>query len=214
METWARLKGNTLTRTLLYQNELPPAPENLDGLVVLGGPMGVGDREGIEWMNRELRFIEKTLEAGKQVLGICLGAQMLAHVLGARVYKGRHPEIGWFPVRPIGSPSNNLLPREDFQAFHWHGDTFDLPAQSVLLAETDGTPHQAFLWEKRALALQFHLEITAPGIESLLHECASDLTPGPYVKVPSQIRAGLKRLSLCHRHFELLLDGFFGSQAP
>ncbi len=208
LETWARLRGVSLTLSKLYQDDPLPMDESIDGVVVLGGPMGLRDLSRLDWMNRELRFIEKTLHSGKPVLGICLGAQMLAHVLGARVYRGSHPEIGWHAVQPVETHSD-LLPRENFPAFHWHGDTFDLPTGSRQLAKTDATLNQAFLWEKTALALQFHLEITQEGIEALLRECEGELIPGPYIQRAEGIRAKMDNLPDCHLHFQTLLDEFF-----
>ena len=138
-----------------------------DLLVVLGGPIGVNDARAYPFLSQEIRLIEQRLAAHRPVLGICLGAQVMAKALGARVYKGRRKELGWGPISltPAGevSPLAALAPRT--QVLHWHGDTFDLPKGATLLASTKLCAHQAFAWHRHALALQFHIEVTALSLE-------------------------------------------------
>lgn len=147
-----------------YRGEpVPPASTGLDGLVVMGGPMGVGDADRLPHLRDELRLIESALGRGIPVLGVCLGSQLLASALGARVEKGPAKEIGWYPVT-LEPPS-----REDplfaplpgsFHALHWHGDVLDLPKGAVRLARSERTATQAFRHGK-AWGLLFHLEVTA-----------------------------------------------------
>lgn len=136
----------------------PLAP---DLLVVLGGPIGVYEERAYPFLSAELRLIERRLAADRPLLGICLGAQLIARALGARVYPGSRKEIGWSPIalteRGAESPLRHLA-RAD--VLHWHGDTFDVPADTVLLASTQWYPHQAFS-RGNALALQFHVEVAA-----------------------------------------------------
>jgi GMP synthase-like glutamine amidotransferase len=112
---------------------------------------------------------------------ICLGAQLIAKAFGASVYKNPYREIGWFPVERINSSEQNwektLLP-EQAEVFHWHGETFELPKGAIHLASSKACPNQAFLFEKRILGLQFHLEITREGVEMLIQHCKPDLTYG------------------------------------
>lgn len=147
-----------------------------DLAVVLGGPIGVYEADRYPFIDDELRLITQRLAAGKPLLGICLGAQLIAAAAGARVYPGPAKEIGWGPVSLSeagrGSPLAPLAEPEA-QVLHWHGDTFDLPAGAELLASTALVPHQAFSLGSHTLALQFHAEVDPVTLESWLigHTC-------------------------------------------
>ena len=144
--------------------------QNADLLVVLGGPIGVYDTADYPFLTCEIDALRQRLAARKPTLGICLGAQLVAAALGARVYPGeRGSEIGWFPLLPVASARvpawfQPLLAR-DLALFHWHGDTFDLPQEALHLSRTDRYENQAFALGDFALALQFHPEVTAQGLE-------------------------------------------------
>jgi GMP synthase (glutamine-hydrolysing) len=148
------------------------------GLIVMGGPMGVYEQERYPHFKDELRLIESVLKAGKPVLGVCLGSQLLAAALGARVTKGPRKEIGWYPVRLSEAASEDRLwsgtPRE-FMALHWHGDVFDLPAGAINLASSELTAHQAFRYGKSAYGLLFHLEMAEDMIGEMAAEFADEL---------------------------------------
>jgi GMP synthase (glutamine-hydrolysing) len=178
-----------VSSTVLFEGESLPSPDVFDALVVMGGPMSVHDEAQYPWLAVEKKLIEQSIKSGKLVLGVCLGAQLLADVLGAKVYRNKHKEIGWFPVRHLQEGSIAAgLPRT-FTAFHWHGEAFDLPAGAVRLAESDGCANQAFEFGGKALALQFHLEVTRESVEGLVRNCAADITPGPYVQSAEQMLA-------------------------
>jgi GMP synthase-like glutamine amidotransferase len=139
-------------------------------LVILGGPMAVYEMDRTAYLRDEARFIEMAVKENKHVLGVCLGAQMLAHVLGAHVYAGGQKEIGWDTVSLTADGGEDRCMRElavegerRAQVFQWHGDTFDLPAGAVRLASSALYPNQAFRYSDRVYALQFHIEVT-PGI--------------------------------------------------
>ncbi|MGB1409093.1 type 1 glutamine amidotransferase, partial [Alloalcanivorax venustensis] len=158
METWLEQRGARLSATRFYQGEPLPEPEQLDTLIVMGGPMGADDEARYPWMAAEKRFIEQCIAADKKVLGVCLGAQLIARVLGAPVTANPEPEIGWFPVQstdagrhdPIGALFDDGAP-----VLHWHGDTFAIPDGAVHLARSWGCENQAFRFGDRVLALQF-----------------------------------------------------------
>ncbi len=138
-----------------------------DLAIVLGGPIGVGDSERYPLVGQELALVQKRLEAHRPLLGICLGAQYMAHAMGARVYPGPRKEIGWGTVR-LCQQGGLLAPIESAPVLHWHGDTFDLPEGATLLASSELTPHQAFSLESGQLALQFHVEADARKMEPWL----------------------------------------------
>lgn len=188
---WAAKNGVVCSRTLMSHGGVLPSVEELDLLVVMGGPMSVYEPENFPWIVDEKALIGQAIEAGKRVLGICLGAQLIADVLGGRVYRGLHREIGWYETKLTEhgkeSPLLAGLP-DSFNAFHWHGDTFDLPSGCKNLAETTAFSHQAFEYEGRVLGLQFHLECTRSGIEVLMYNCSHEFCEGPYVQRPLDVR--------------------------
>ena len=147
-----------------------PEAEHCDLLIVLGGPIGVYESADYPFLAGEIETLRRRLAARRPTLGICLGAQLMAAALGARVYPGgRGPEIGWFPISSAGPepPPAWLAPllAKDLHLLHWHGDTFDLPAGAHHLARTELYENQAFAIDNFALALQFHPEVTASGLE-------------------------------------------------
>lgn len=147
------------------------------GLVAMGGPMGVCEQEQFAFLSRELRLIEKTIHGGLPVLGICLGSQLLAAALGSRVYKGSQKEIGWHSVSvepgASGDPLFRHLPAR-LDAFHWHGDIFDLPEGAVALARSERTSCQAFCYEQ-AYGILFHMEVTQGSIEGMVETFRDEL---------------------------------------
>jgi len=139
-----------------------------DLLIVLGGPISAGDDRQYPFLADEVRILESRLRADRATLGICLGSQLMARALGARVYGAGTKEVGWGPLSLTdaggASALRHLAPHET-SVLHWHGDTFDLPRDAVHLAATDACENQAFLWGTRGLALQFHPEATGAGLE-------------------------------------------------
>ncbi len=190
MEPWFRKGGHRISSTPLYLNQDLPAPEDLDWLVVMGGPMGVHDESRHSWLKNEKRFIESAMKAGSIVLGVCLGAQLIADVLGARVFGNRHREIGWFPIQFSKhiekSAFQGVFPSE-IEAFHWHGDTFDIPESATLLASSEACAHQGFIVEDRILGFQFHLETTPESADALIDNCKNELDGSRYVQSETEI---------------------------
>ena len=188
---WARARGHQVTTTRLYAGEALPPHDGYDLLAVLGGPMSIHDEAEHPWLVAEKRFLSESLALDRRVVGVCLGAQLIASVLGSSVYRAAEKEIGWFPVQAVALPPDHvwagLVPRE-FLAFHWHGETFDLPRGAVHLARTEVCPHQAFL-VGRALALQFHVEATEASVRALVEHAAHEIEGGQYQQAPGVIEA-------------------------
>jgi GMP synthase (glutamine-hydrolysing) len=137
-----------------------PGIGNAELLIVLGGPIGVYETESYPFITREIALIERRISKGLPTLGICLGAQLMAKALGSRVYAGHVKEIGWGPISLSEEGASSCLKSLGGEAsvLHWHGDTFDLPAQAKRLASNTNYRNQAFSHGEHALALQFHLE--------------------------------------------------------
>jgi GMP synthase-like glutamine amidotransferase len=196
IETWIRKKNHKLTKTKFFADDSIPEISSFDWLVVMGGPMSTYEEEKYYWLKKEKEFIKSAIKNNKVVIGICLGSQLIAAALGAKVYPNKYKEIGWFPVRTTDhSAKHNLfssLPKE-LNVFHWHGDTFDLPDGTVLLAESEGCKNQLFIWEERVIGLQFHVEITEELIKGLIENGRAELKKDTYVQLEDEI---LKRTDL------------------
>ena len=139
--------------------------QDWDLLVVLGGPIGVNDAPDYPFLNEELKFVEARLKAQKSILGICLGSQLMAAALGAKIRRIMSMEVGWSPLQLTEAGRNSPLKHLTGPVFHWHGEGYDTPADAVQLASTASTPCQAFTWRSKALAMQFHPEVTERGLE-------------------------------------------------
>jgi len=159
-----------------------------DLVIVLGGPIGANEEDAYPFLSTEIARIEERLAAKKATLGLCLGAQLMARALGAAVYPAGGKEIGWAPVSltaaAAAGPVGHLAP-DLTQVLHWHGDTFDLPEGAERLASTDLCPNQAYSLGANVLALQFHLEVTASGLEHWFVGHAAEIAATPGIDVTS-----------------------------
>ncbi|MAS93592.1 MAG: amidotransferase [Verrucomicrobiales bacterium] len=178
IELWLGEREIPLGCTRLFANDAFPHPDEFDLLIIMGGPMSVNDEELYPWLSQEKRFIRESIEAGKSILGVCLGAQLIASALGAAVYSGNETEIGWFPVFPV---SGDLFEMEE-TVFHWHGETFDLPVGASHLARSEGCENQAFRFGERVVGLQFHLETTPQTVAEMLENGREELVPSAYIQ--------------------------------
>jgi len=178
-------QGHSLTTTHWYRGDRAPELDTFDVLVVMGGPMNVYDEDDHPWLITEKAFLLSSINAGKKVIGICLGAQLIACVLGAAVTRNAHREIGWFPLTISPAAANHPVAKilaTCPQVFHWHGDTFALPQDAVLLASSKACAHQAFAIGKNIVAFQFHLETTYQSAQALIEHCGNELDGSAYVQ--------------------------------
>lgn len=188
---WCREKGHSLTGTQLYNHEAVPPLNQVDLLLIMGGPMNIYEEEKYPWLKYEKRLIKEAIQKHKAVLGICLGAQLITEVLGGRVTRNREREIGWFDV-DFSREAKSYKVFEGFperlKVFHWHGDTFSkLGEGAVSIACSEGCSNQGFIYGDRVIGFQFHLECTESGIASLMEGCADEMTEGSYVQTKEQI---------------------------
>ena len=208
IERWAKSRGHDISRTRLFSDDPLPELSSFDWLMVMGGPMNIYEHERYPWLEGEKEFIRQAIAAGKIVLGICLGAQLMADVLGGSVIANEHKEIGWFEVRLTvegrSSPLFSALP-DRFTAFHWHGDTFQIPPGAARTAESRACINQAFVLGK-AVGLQFHLESSQESLDHLLENCADELRDGPFVQRVEELAAGRDRFAEILGLMETFLD--------
>lgn len=188
IETWLASRGAKISYTRFFQSPQLPDLAELDCIIAMGGPMSVNDEAELPWLKAEKRFVAAAIDAGKAVLGICLGAQLMASTLGARVYPGPHKEIGWFDIESTSNHSALFQFPQAVTVFHWHGETFDLPAGATRLARSAVCENQAFQMGDRAIGLQFHLEMTPESVAAIIANCRHELIDGPYIQSEEQMR--------------------------
>ncbi len=189
MSGWLEARRARLTCTRFFEDPVLPPLEGIDLMIAMGGPMSLNDEDALPWLRPEKALIRQAVERGLAVVGICLGAQLIASALGARVYPNARKEIGWFPVHAVPGPAGVFSFPETCRVFHWHGETFTLPAGAVHLARSTACENQAFQIGPRAVGLQFHLETTPESARSLLAHCRNELSPGPFVQTETEMLA-------------------------
>lgn len=206
---WARERGHSVSRTLFSEGEPLPSLDAFDWLAVMGGPMNIYEHERYPWLAEEKKFLKAAIDGGKPVVGICLGAQLAADVLGGRVTRNPHTEIGWFPIALTDAGRQAVLfegcPAE-FLAFHWHGDTFSIPPGAVHLARSEACRNQAFSYQDRVFGLQFHLDYCTESIDKMLRHCGDELVPGPFVQSAEAIRASYDQVDVTSELLWGMLD--------
>lgn len=188
---WLSARGAVVTATELFDPaQRLPAVEDFDLLIAMGGPMSVSDEAEYPWLVAEKALIADAVAAGKAVLGVCLGAQLIASALGAGVHPNPVKEIGWFPVAacPAPPPGAFVFP-ESAQVFHWHGDTFELPRGAVRLASSEACKNQAFQLGERVMGLQFHLEVTPDSLAAMLADGAGELVSAAWIQSAESMQA-------------------------
>ena len=206
IKDWIKKREYQVSATRFYENPLLPNLSDFDFLIIMGGPMGVYDEDKYPWLKDEKIFIRKAIENNKVVLGICLGSQLIAAAMGAKVHRNKYKEIGWFPIQ-INNDHNifSILPREIMSA-HWHGDTFELPNGAVHIAESSACKNQAFIYNDRVIGLQFHLEFTGDSLKGLIEHCRDELVKDHYVQTEKEILDNLELLNTTNNFLFQVLD--------
>jgi GMP synthase-like glutamine amidotransferase len=182
IEDWLLSHQYQISVTRLYESAEFPQVKDVDLLIIMGGPMSVNDEKELPWLIAEKQFVKAVIDAGKPVLGICLGAQMIADVMGSNIFPNSQKEIGWFPITARSTDPTHFQFPPSVTVFHWHGETFDLPRQATLLASSQACTNQAFQVGHNVIGLQFHLETTLDSLKEISINCANEIVEGEFVQ--------------------------------
>lgn len=211
IEQWITKNNHSLSYTHFYEQYQLPNPIEFDWLIIMGGPMSVNDNAIYPWLAEEKLFIRQAIDEGKIVIGICLGSQLIAEVLGAKVYPNKQKEIGWFKIKQ--SETDKIHPSiKDFEnqffVFHWHGDTYDLPINSIQIFSSEMCVNQAFLFNDKVLGLQFHFEVTPQTLKEMIENGKDELIESKSVQTSLQILEQTEYIDGNNRKMFQLLDYF------
>lgn len=188
IERWLQNARYEISCTQFFNSGVLPEIDDIDLLIVMGGPMSVKDEKDHPWLVKEKEYIRNAVNAGKSVLGICLGAQLIANAMGGKVFPSSIKEIGWFPVDAVESESTSVFQfPQKTEVFHWHGETFGLPKGAVQLAQSKGCDNQAFQIDSNVIGLQFHLETTPLSAQAIVENCRDELVEGEYIQSEVEI---------------------------
>lgn len=206
---WAAERGFPVSITEVYKHEALPSADSFDWLVIMGGGMSVNDEDMYAWLQPEKQFVKAAIDAGKTVIGICLGSQMIANVLGKKVYKNAAKEIGWYPVSLTKNApeSTAISPQWNNELFfHWHGETFDLPDGAVHLAFSVGCVNQAYRIGQKIWGFQFHPETNYQTLEQMVSSGGRELVKDKYVMTAEEILNAKSQIEITKPLYYGLLD--------
>jgi GMP synthase-like glutamine amidotransferase len=210
---WAAEKNYISTYTKVFEDAVFPSMDAFDMLVIMGGIMGVYEEEQYAWMAKEKLFIKKAIENNKKVLGVCLGAQLIAEILGAQVFPHTVKEIGWLPVEKVEAHKlTNELP-QTFTTFHWHGDTFTLPPGAIHLFKSNACKQQGFAYNNHVVGVQFHMEVKEGLLNDMTEHERAELIKDDYVQTEDEIKSMMQHYISGQKKFMYnLLDAFILSK--
>ena len=207
---WAESRGHAVSFCLVCEGHPLPPIESFDLLVSLGGPMGAYEEEKYPWLATEKEYLRRAVAAGKKILGLCLGCQLLADALGGKAFRHTCKEFGWQPIEPLAEGTAWFGSEAPFKAFQWHGDTYSLPSGAVQLARNEAAEQQAFLLKgpagNQVLGLQFHLEWTEQMAREALAEPGVAPLKSPFVQTPEEILSDLSLFESAKERFFTLMD--------
>ena len=188
MGSWLDSRDAELDYTRFYESAELRDVRGIGLVIIMGGPMNVPDETTHPWLVAEKKFVREAIDQGVAVLGVCLGAQLIADVMGARIFPNEFKEVGWWPIEAVDGGEDSFAFPERMMAFHWHGDTFDLPDGAVHLVRSEGCANQSFQLGKNVIGLQFHLETTVETTELMIENCPGDLAKGRHVQPADAMR--------------------------
>lgn len=208
---WTVNRGHTVTTTAVYETSELPGMDDFDLLIVLGGVMGAYEEEENPWLRLEKKFISEAIKNNKAILGICLGAQLIAEVLGGTVYPHSHQEIGWWSVHFLDKAKDYKLFEglpQKLPFFQYHGDTFDLPESATRLAESEATRNQAFIYKENVVGLQFHPEFSDKKLKEIVLQHGDEIESGDYIQLPNEFLGMDSNVKGAKNFLFKLLDNF------
>jgi GMP synthase-like glutamine amidotransferase len=188
MTAWLAAQNAEISYTRFFDSPALPDISSLDLVIAMGGPMSVNDEDEFPWLKDEKRFIREVVQRGVPLIGICLGAQLIANSLGAKVYRNREKEIGWLEIEGLPQANNAFQFPQKALVFHWHGETFDLPPGARQLARSTACENQAFQIGNQVIGLQFHLETTPPSMDLLINHCQDELITADFIQSEATLR--------------------------
>ncbi len=209
IEPWTSANNHSVSYTRFYETHQLPGIDDIDWLIVMGGPMGVYDESVYPWLVEEKSFIKQAIERNKTVLGICLGSQLIAGVLGAKVHPNKQKEIGWFEITLSETAKRHPLFENfenHFPVFHWHGDTYELPTGSTRLISSEVCLNQAFLYKENVLGLQFHFEATEQTLKEMVENGKQELVQSATVQSAEQILSQTENIEANNKKMFQILD--------
>jgi GMP synthase (glutamine-hydrolysing) len=209
IEQWCKENGHLLSATRFYESASLPDLKEIDWLIIMGGPMSVNDEKKYPWLAAEKKLIRQAINEEKTVIGICLGAQLIAESLGAEVYQNDQKEIGWFPIKLTSKALQHKLffnLQNPITVFHWHGDTFGIPENAIHLATSEACSNQGFLYQNKILGLQFHVETTEESLHQMFANGKDELVNGQHIQTEKELENTQEFFENNRRFLFALLD--------
>jgi len=196
---WLESNQASITYHKFFEDHSIPNIDDYDALIIMGGPMSVNDEEEHPWITDAVKTIKRAIDSNKKVLGICLGAQLIAKSLGAIVKANQHKEIGLHPISPVNTSNTDVFTFPNpLNVIHWHSQTFDIPLNTTHIAQSEACTNQGFQMGKNVIGLQFHLELDKDSLKSLVQEFKDQLIQDQYVHNEGRIN------SITNEEFEIM----------
>ena len=201
IQHWLESHQASITYHKFFEDQSIPNIDDYDALIIMGGPMSVNDEDEHPWITDAVKTIKRAIDSNKKVLGICLGAQLIAKSLGAIVKPNQHKEIGLHPIFPVKTSNTDVFTFPNpLNVIHWHSQTFDIPPNATHIAQSEACSNQGFQLGKNVIGLQFHLELDKDSLESLVKEFKDQLIQDQYVHNEGRINSSLTRnLKTCKK---------------